>query len=156
MIDFDRIVAELVEDNRNTQRGRLLHVADVLLTWWRASIDVRCNGAVKDGKPNPSVKVSKDAAALLWGKTMTGVIKEGAIKYLEEETKNGTEEPINTETTGGRRAQTDHDDPVDLPGRGVSPAAVDRGSAVVLRDVGGIPRKGRRPGVSKIPAHLRS
>jgi len=156
MIDFDRIVTELVEDNRNTARGRLLHVADVLLTWWRAAIDVRTYGAVKDGKPNPSVKVRNDAAALLWGKSMTSVAKEGAIKYLEEETRNGTEEPINSETTGGRRAQTDDADPSDLPGRGVGSAAVDCGSAMVLRDVGCVSRKGRRPGVSKIPAHLRS
>ena len=155
MIDFDRIVEELVEDNRNTMRGRLIHVAEVLLTWWRASIDVRCNGAVKDGKPNPSVKVSKDAAALLWGKGMTSVAKEGAIKYLEEETKNGTEEARSLDEGSGARASGNAVHSPDLRDRGVE-ETVESESCVVVRDVSRLSRKGRKPGVSGIPAHLRS
>ena len=156
MINFAALVSILVRDNPARERGQMIWIADQLLSWYRASVDVRTYGATRDGKPNPSVKAARDAAAILWGKAYKLVVKDGAIEYMEEETRNGTEEPINTETTGGRRAQTDDADPSDLPRRGVSPAAVDRGSAVVLRDIGSVPRKGRRPGVSKIPAHLRS
>jgi len=156
MIDFDRIVTILVRDNPARERGQMIWIADQLLSWYRASVDVRTYGATRDGKPNPSAKAARDAAAILWGKAYKLVVKDGAIEYLEEETRNGTEEPINTETTGRRGPSPDAADPVDLPGGGVIPAAVDRGPAVVLRNVGGVSRKGRKPGVSKIPAHLRS
>lgn len=153
MIDFSALVAILCRDNPARERGQMIWVADQLLTWYRASVDVRTYGATKDGKPNPSAKAARDAAAILWGKTYKQVIKDSAIEYLEE--NHGVTEQNDQATHGRERSQTGDVDPSDIHVGGVAPP-VDSGTTVVRGDVGTIPRKGRKPGSSKLPAHLRA
>ena len=151
-------LAILTRDNeQHVSRQTIIAVAGWLRVWWRASRAVAAHPQVYDDKKgwivNPEMKTLERAEKALAAKKYRDINTDGAVEELE---KNATEEPINIEQTGGRGPQTDVTDPADLPGRGVSPPPVDRGPAVVLCNERAVPRKGRKPGVSKIPAHLRT
>ena len=148
------IVDLLQRDNPARTRGILIYVADQLCSWWGARLDVAARGQIgPDGKPNPSVKIMREAAAVLWGKQYQQISKESAVQYLEE--NHGVEKQNDQAASSREWTQARNDDSLDLHSGGVK-APVDSGVGVVLHDVGSVPRKGRKPGVSKLPPHLRA
>jgi hypothetical protein len=152
-MDTSPIVDALQADNPLHPRDLLIYLADQLAVWWVARADVRARGQItQDGKPNPSMKIVRETAGVIWSKRHEGIIKDGAIKYLEE--NHGVAKRDGEEASGGGGSPPVESDPPDLCTGGVE-EAMDRGVAVVRGDLGTVPRKGRKPGVSKLPAHLR-
>jgi hypothetical protein len=150
MIDITRL-REIVASDNHVTAATVVLIADHLVTWWRATRHLHASGEVVGGKVSPWVRIKRDAAAVLWDRRARYVL-DRAIKYLEE--NHGVAKRDGEEASGGGGSPPVESDPPDLCTGGVE-EAVDRGAAVVRGDLGTVPRKGRKPGVSKLPAHLR-